>query len=169
MELLHRISKRRFFAVMIVLAAFTLAACSGGSHGLYGNNGSNTGGSGGGSGKMTVTVTQPTQGTTVTLPFKVTVASSVPLGDPNSGKHHVHIWFDNNTNDYVMAFSTTATLTKAPTGSHVMHVSLRNADHSAAGADTQVTLMINAAGSGTPAPATTPAPGMTGSGGGNGY
>lgn len=128
---------RRFIAIILLT---TLAAACGANS------------SGGGGGELSVSVIEPASGTAVSVPFTVKVESSVPLGPTESGRHHVHIWFDDNESDYLVVESDTVQLTDAPAGQHTMHVSLRNANHSAAGAEATTPLNI---GSGAPAPAPT--------------
>lgn len=109
--------------------ALGLTACGGGQ-------------SGGSSGAMSVSVSEPTAGSTVALPFSVRVDSSVPLGATSTGRHHVHIWFDGNADNYRVVESDTTQITDLAAGQHTMHVSLRNANHSAAGAETEVSITV---------------------------
>ena len=119
----------------------TLAACTG-----------TNGATGGDSGKLSVIVVEPTSGATVSTPFTVKVDSSVPLGPSESGQHHVHIWFDDNESDYLIVESTTTQITDAPSGQHTMHVSLRNANHSPAGAEATTPITIGSGGGTVPSP-----------------
>lgn len=102
---------------------------------------------------------------TVSLAFTVKVDAGVPLGPTESGEHHVHLWLDNHANDYLVVESDTAEITSGQKatlsgkplgvspGMHTIHVSLRNANHSAAGVDTEIPIKV---GTGTgPAPTTT--------------
>jgi hypothetical protein len=114
---------------------------------------------------MTVSVVEPARDAKIGLPFTVKIDAGVPLGPTESGKHHVHLWFDDNANDYLVVESETAevkgglTATLSgkpmplPPGEHVIHVSLRNANHSPAGADTEIPVQIAAGGAPTTAPA----------------
>jgi hypothetical protein len=128
---------------MLALAAAaamvaTLAACSG------------TDSSAGGDGNLSISVVEPTSGAAVTVPFTVRLNSSVPLGPTESGKHHVHIWFDDNEAQYLIVESDTVQISNAPAGTHTMHVSLRNANHSPAGAEATTPVTIgDAPGDGT--------------------
>ena len=123
--------------------ALTLAAC-----------GANGSGGDADAGAMSVTVTEPAPDSTVPVPFTVSVTSSVPLGRTQTGKHHVHIWFDGNANSYQVVETPTVQITQLAPGRHVMHVSLRNANHSPAGAETEVPITVGGAG-GASAPAAT--------------
>lgn len=119
----------------------TLAACTG-----------TNGATGGDSGKLSVIVVEPSSGATVSTPFTVKVDSSVPLGPSESGQHHVHIWFDDNESDYLIVESNTTQITDAPSGQHTMHVSLRNANHSPAGAEATTPITIGSGGGPVPSP-----------------
>jgi hypothetical protein len=137
--------RTRILAVLSALALLA-AGCGGGSSGDSG------GGSGGGG--LTLQIAEPADGTSVTTPFTVKVDSSVPLGTTESGKHHIHVWFDDKANQYqvVEADNVQVDSGKLGAGQHVIHASLRNANHSAAGAEAQATVMVTAGG-GAPAPA----------------
>ena len=106
---------------------------------------------------FTVSVSEPAANATVAVPFTVTVASSVPLGTTESGLHHVHVWFDDNENDYQVVEAPSVTISDLTAGPHVVHVSLRNANHSAAGAETEVPITVGASAAATTAPAPDPA------------
>ncbi|MDA1383805.1 MULTISPECIES: hypothetical protein [Glycomyces] len=132
--------------VPFALGALFLAACGGGGYG-------DGGGSGGGSGDgPTVTIETPSDGDTLDTPFKVVVDSSEDLGPTDSGNDHVHLYFDDNDSAYAVidsgngeAFEVAAdspALDGIDPGEHTLHVSLRNADHSAAGAEDEVTVTI---------------------------
>jgi hypothetical protein len=44
-------------------------------------------------------IAAPSADTEVSLPFEVQLESSVPLGSPETGLHHVHLYFDQTTPD----------------------------------------------------------------------
>ena len=137
--------RTRIIAVLSAILLFA-AGCGGGS----GDSG-DSGGSGGGGG-MSLKIVEPADGASVSTPFTVKVDASVPLGTTESGKHHIHVWFDDNANDYqvVEADHVDVKSGSLPGGEHVIHASLRNANHSPAGADTKVTVTV-AGGGGAPA------------------
>jgi len=59
---------------------------------------------------MTISLASPADGAQVSVPFAVTVDSSVPLGPPESGNHHAHLYFDSvttNQADYDILYSNT--------------------------------------------------------------
>jgi hypothetical protein len=141
---------RRFpiTAVFLVLLAFAAAACSS---------------SGGGGSKASLSISSPANGVTVAVPFTVTVNSSVPIGAPNTGRHHVHVWFDGHEDKYTLGYSDQVQITSLSPGQHKMTVSLRNPNHSAAGVDKTITITVSG---GTQAPSSSQTPTY---GGGGGY
>jgi hypothetical protein len=114
-------------------------------------------------GGMSVSIAEPMKDAKVSLPFTVKIDASLPLGPTDSGKHHVHLWFDNDANDYLVVESETAEITNGlkatlsgkpmdlAAGKHTIHVSLRNANHSPAGAETEIPVQVGT----RSAPATT--------------
>jgi hypothetical protein len=120
----------------------------------------------------TIGLASPQNGAQVTIPFDVQIDSSVPLGEPETGNHHAHLYFDTSTDaaDYDIVYGNTAQVTRplAP-GQHTIIVALANPDHSLAGASQTITVTVvdgGAGGSGgtggSPAPAASPtAPGVT--------
>jgi hypothetical protein len=141
-------------AAAALLAPVVLAAC--------GSNDESAGGGG-----MSVSIAEPAKDASVSLPFSVKVDAGVPLGPTESGEHHVHLWFDDQANDYLVVESPTAQITNGmkatlsgkpmplSPGMHTIHVSLRNANHSAAGAETEIPIKV---GTGAGAAPTTTAP-----------
>jgi hypothetical protein len=125
---------RNIAAAAVLVLAGGLVACGGEE-----NAGGDGGGAGGG---LALTVLEPAAGADVSVPFTVTVDTSVPLGPSESGRHHVHIWFDDDEDNYLIVESDTTRVNAAPTGAHVMHVSLRNANHSAAGVEATTRVVV---------------------------
>jgi hypothetical protein len=122
----------------LVAAAIALTTALAGC----GGDGAAAGKSGG---AMSVSVAEPAANATVAVPFTVAVTASVPLGKTESGKHHVHVWFDDNENDYQVVETPTVQITDLAPGNHVLHVSLRNSNHSPAGADTATPITVSGA------------------------
>jgi hypothetical protein len=123
-----------------------LAAGCGGS----GGGGSGGGGYGGGGGAaepgMTLEITSPEDGATVETPFTVELDSSEELGAIETGAHHVHVYFDGDDEEFLVVESASTEVTDLPEGDHVVNASLRNADHSPAGVETEVTVTVGAGG-----------------------
>jgi hypothetical protein len=151
--------------LIAVLSALLLLAAGCGGNGDD-TSSSSSGGDSGSGGGMTLKIVEPAEGTSVNAPFTVKVEASVPLGKRETGLHHIHVWYDDHADQYqvVEADHVDVKSGELSSGQHVIHASLRNANHSAAGAEAQETVMVGDAGA--PAPATTP----TGGGdGGYGY
>ncbi|MCI0633901.1 MAG: DUF4399 domain-containing protein [Actinobacteria bacterium] len=104
--------------------------------------------SAGGNGSTTLDITTPADGTEVGSPFTLEVASSVALGDPSTGNHHVHLCFDGEDCDteYALVYGSTFEVDDLTPGEHTIEASLRNADHSDAGVTDTITVTV---GSGT--------------------
>jgi len=73
----------------------------------------------------------------------------VPLGEPESGNHHAHLYFDTDTAsaDYDIVYGNAWQVTRslAP-GQHTIIVALANPDHSLAGPTQRITVTVGAAG-----------------------
>jgi hypothetical protein len=120
-----------------------------------------------GSGNLSISIVSPSDGASVTQPFDVKVDASVPLGDPSTGDHHVHLCFDGASCDseYTLSYGDTIQVTGLTPGQHWIEASLRNADHSDAGASDKISVTVSGGGSGTG----TSTGGSSGSSGGHGY
>jgi hypothetical protein len=158
--------------VAIVLAPIALVACS--------NNATEAAGNSGGSDQK-LSIVEPANDAKVKLPFTVKVKSAEELGATETGKHHVHLWLDDDSENYLVVESDTATvepgmkatlsgkpLGLAP-GKHILHISLRNANHSAAGAETEIPIQLESGTGPEPAPAPTSTQSSSGDDGGYGY
>ena len=112
----------------------------------------------------------PSDNASVGEPFTVRLRSNVPIGDPSTGDHHVHLCFDGASCDdvagSVIAYSNSAQVSGLTRGTHTIEASLRNADHSAAGVTDAITVTVSdAAGASSPAPS----PSTAGGAGSYGY
>lgn len=107
---------------------------------------SSVGAAASGSGGMSLSIASPADGASVTQPFTLTFDSSVPIGDPMTGEHHVHLCFDGGScdelNDSVIAYQDSVQVQGLSPGMHTIHVSLRNADHSDAGVSAEITVTV---------------------------
>jgi hypothetical protein len=129
-----RTSKRWFGIAALALALMLLATACGKK---------NTPAAGGSSG-LTLKITAPTDGESVSEPFTLEVDSSVALGDPSTGEHHVHLCIDGASCDktYKLVYGNTFDVSGLSAGKHTLEVSLRNADHSDAGPTDTVTITV---------------------------
>src|SRR5262245_33111957 len=95
-------SKTALRAAFALILALVVAACSSGSQSSPGAGAQVAGG-------PTISFAGLTDGAQVSVPFNVTVDSSVPLGPPESGNNHAHLYFDSvttNQADYDILYST---------------------------------------------------------------
>jgi hypothetical protein len=134
---------RRFtWLVLILSLALTAFACGSEDDG---NNGATDAGGGGG---MTIEITAPENGGQVPATFTLEFESSEELGAPETGEHHVHVFYDGDESQYEVVGSTSFEVSGLSPGEHEITASLRNADHSAAGAEDTITVTL-APGAGT--------------------
>jgi hypothetical protein len=111
---------------------------------------------GGGSDGPSVQIMQPADGASLSVPFTLKVESSEELGTTESGLHHIHLYFDGNDDTYevledpadeeIEIDADSPALEGIEPGEHTLEVSLRNADHSAAGAEDEVEVTIEGSG-----------------------
>jgi hypothetical protein len=141
----------RWVAVLAAAAVLGLvaAACAGASAG--------TDPPGAGSG-LSLGFASPADGATVSEPFTVKFDSSVPLGDPSTGEHHVHLCIDVTAcgSKYTIVYGTSVTVSDLSPGPHTLLAAMANADHSPAGPTAMISITVG------------PATGGTGSTGGTG-
>jgi hypothetical protein len=108
-----------------------------------------------GDGDLSVAITSPEDGAEVGTTFDLEVDAGVPLGEPGTESHHVHVFYDGNTQDgeFDMVFGTTFTIDRLEPGEHTVEAVIANADHSLTEARDQVTITVadEPAGGGTDA------------------
>jgi hypothetical protein len=104
-----------------------------------------TGGASASEGPLQLQIAVPTDGATVSQPFMVTVRANVPLGDPSTGEHHVHLCFDGGdcNVEYTIVYGNTFVVKDLSPGSHTIEASLRNADHSDTGVSDRIDVTIS--------------------------
>lgn len=133
--------KARLFGLSGVLVTLTLvAAACGADAGTTGNGG----------GDLSVSIASPADGASVPGSFTVELDAGVALADPSTGEHHVHLCFDGADceSEYTLAYGDSIPVSGLAPGSHTIEASLRNADHSDAGAATDsITVTVTEGGS----------------------
>jgi len=144
-----RLTKR--VRMLTILGATVLVATTG-----CGSGTADAGNSGSGGGNS-VTINEPADGASIDIPFTLSVDSGQELGSTDSGKHHLHLYFDGDDSKYEVIESDSMEITsESPavkgldSGEHELDISLRNADHSAAGFDTNITVNVNSGGGDQP-------------------
>jgi hypothetical protein len=133
------VTKHRTLLAGIALLALLGAAC-----GSEEGGGTTTADAGGGD---ALSIAAPEDGAEISLPFTLELASADPLGAPETGNHHVHVFFDGDDSAYEVVTSDTFEIVDLSPGDHTLTASLRNADHSPAGTDVTIDLTV-AGGSG---------------------
>jgi hypothetical protein len=133
---------KRLIAPAVAAALLALAACGGDDAGADGGEGD---------GGMTLEFVSPAEGEEISIPFTVQFESSEELGPTEDGVHHVHVYFDGDDSTYevVEGDSWEVTTVQAPEGEHTLHASLRNADHSPAGVETEIAVTVGQGGGGS--------------------
>jgi hypothetical protein len=157
-----RLTKR--VRMLTVLGAIVLVGATG-----CGSDTADAGSTDSGGDAKTVTIKEPADGASIDIPFTLRLESGVELGTLESGKNHVHLYFDGDDSKYEVVESDTMEITDTSPaveglkpGEHEMNISLRNADHSAAGFDTSIKVNVNGGGGAQ-------SPDDGGAGGGGGY
>ena len=140
---LTRLRRRWAGGGAIALAgALVLVAAACGDDG----NGSTAAGSGDESGgETTISVTEPADAAEVRTPFEVEVDTDEELGEPDTGLHHLHLYYDGNTRegDYDVVYEPTFTVDRdLGPGGHTIEAVVANADHSLTDARDEVTVTV---------------------------
>ena len=142
----------RLAAGVSALLLATVAACGG-------DDDDTSAGAEGGSGAdgPTLEIVEPAESGAVSVPFTLNLESSEELGPEDSGLHHVHVFFDGDDSTYEIVRSETweigpdsPAVEGLTPGEHVLNASLRHADHSAAGAEAEITVMVGEGGATAP-------------------
>jgi hypothetical protein len=120
--------------------------------------------------ELTLEIAEPTQGDDVSSPFRMSFESTVPLDDPSTGEHHVHVCVDGDDCDaegqYSLVYGDTFLIEGLSPGEHTLEASLRNADHTDAGPTDTVTVTVAESGGSTERSGSTTGGGSTGATGG---
>jgi hypothetical protein len=100
---------------------------------------------GGGGDELSIDLVQPADGDEVDDTFDVEVDTGVELGEPDTGLHHVHLYYDGETADgeYDLVYGTTFTVERdLGAGEHTVEAVIANADHSLTDARDEVTVTV---------------------------
>jgi|SoiMethySBSTD1v2_1073268.scaffolds.fasta_scaffold00820_14 hypothetical protein len=131
----------------LTATALLVAAGCGGDDGGGSTAAGSGGGGGSGSGDLTVSIAAPDDGATVGSSFDVEVDTSEPIGEPDTGRHHVHLYYDGNTaeGEYDIAYKPDVTVDGLSPGQHTIEAVVANADHSLTDARDEITVTVDAA------------------------
>lgn len=129
----RRRAPRRFALVGIVAALLLLAAACGGDGEAASSDGD-----------LAVEIMSPTDGSDVGQSFEVELDTSVLVGEPDTGRHHVHLYYDGATGegDYDIVYGNAFTVTRLAPGEHQMEAVIANADHSLTEARQAITINV---------------------------
>lgn len=132
---------RKRIGLMGALFALALVAAACGDDASAGSAGSD---------ELSMQIASPAEGAEVSQTFTVTVDASVPLDDPDTGEHHVHLCFDgaNCDAEYQLVYGNTFEVSDLGPGEHTITASLRNADHSDAGPTDEIAVTVVGGGGG---------------------
>jgi hypothetical protein len=129
------------FKLLAVVAALALVAFACGEEESSGNAAAGSGGD-----EPTIEITAPEDGAKVGGTFTLEFSSSEELGPTDTGARHVHVWFDADESNYEVVESSSFEVSGLSSGEHEVTASLRNADHSPAGAEETVTVTVGGGG-----------------------
>jgi hypothetical protein len=144
-----RARRGRAAAAGLSALALLLAAC--GDDDDATTAGASDAGGGGGGDELSIDLAQPADGDEVGDTFDVELDSSVELGEPDTGLHHVHLYYDGKTADgeYDLVYDTSFTVERdLGEGEHTVEAVIANADHSLTDARDEVTVTVGAAAGG---------------------
>lgn len=128
----------RWIALLALVLAFVVAAAACGAD--------ENDASAGGDDDLALEIVSPTDGAVVGESFEVEVDASVPFGEPVTGRHHWHLYYDGNTTEgeygIVDDGGTTFTVEGLSPGRHTLEAVIANADHSLTDARQEITLDV---------------------------
>jgi hypothetical protein len=130
---------RRIAALAVLALGLTAAACAPTS--------TSPGAPAAAAQTLTLSIAAPEDSAQVAAPFDVQLNSDVPLGAPETGEHHVHLYYDTPTPDgpYDLVYGDRAQVASLSPGTHTILASLRNANHSDAGPRAMITVNVTSA------------------------
>jgi hypothetical protein len=107
---------------------------------------------------MSIEILTPPDGEATAGSFELAVDASVPLDEPDTGMHHLHVYYDGNTaeGEYDIVYGTTTMIDGLDPGEHTIEAAIANPDHSLTG--TSDTITVDVGSGGAPAPEPTPPP-----------
>ena len=142
---------RGAIAAALAVLALVLAACGDDGDDATTADAGDTGGGGGGGDALSIEVAAPADGDEVGDTFDLELDTSVELGEPDTGLHHVHLYYDGETaeGEYDLVYDTSFTVERdLGEGEHTIEAVIANADHSLTEARDELTVTV---GSGAPA------------------
>jgi hypothetical protein len=100
----------------------------------------------GGGGEVAITIAMPEDGAEVGDSFDVELESDTEFGEPDTGLHHVHLYYDGrseDTADYDIVYGNSFSVERdLDPGEHTIEAVIANADHSLTEASDKVTVTV---------------------------
>jgi hypothetical protein len=136
-------SRRRPALLAVIMPLALIAAGCGGDDDDSTATGADAGSSGGDG--LSIDVTTPADAADVGEPFEIDFDTSVDLGEPDTGLHHVHLYYDGETaeGDYDLAYENSFSVERElGSGEHTVEAVIANADHSLTDARDEITVNV---------------------------
>ncbi len=102
---------------------------------------------------LTVQIVEPADGAEIAPPFTLELDVGVDIGPPESGLHHVHLFFDGEMANFEIVDSETwevsadsDALAGLEPGEHVLNVTLNTAEHEPVGAEDEIGVTLTGTG-----------------------
>jgi len=98
-----------------------------------------------------IEVTAPADGGTVGESFDVDVDTSAPIGEPDTGRQHLHFYYDiePGAEDYDIVYEVPFTTRDLSPGEHTIHAVVANGDHSITDIRQELTVTVEPGASGS--------------------
>jgi hypothetical protein len=89
-------------------------------------------------------VTSPRRGAVVPRAFTVRIATNVAIGPPDTGRHHIHLYWDGQRAEgrYDIVYKKTFRKTGLAPGVHRLDAVIANADHSTTSTHEKLTVTV---------------------------
>jgi hypothetical protein len=95
--------------------------------------------------KSKIRVTAPTDGAVVPASFPVRIRTNVPIGEPDTGRHHIHLYWDGERDEgkYDIVYKKHFTKRGLAPGTHTLDAVIANADHSTTDTHQKIDVMVS--------------------------
>jgi hypothetical protein len=120
---------------------------------------------------MRIRVVSPHDGATVTPNFTVRIATNVAIGEPDTGRHHIHLYWDGQRAEgrYDIVYAKTFRKKGLAPGRHRLEAVIANADHSTTSTHQSLVVKVEKKKKGATTGAGSSPPPSTSPAGSNGY
>jgi hypothetical protein len=120
---------------------------------------------------MRIRVVKPRDRASVPPTFTVRIRTNVAIGEPDTGRHHIHLYWDGERDDgrYDIVYAKTFRKKGLAPGRHRLDAVIANADHSTTDAHQSLVVTVEKKGAATGSSPGTAPPMSNSPAGGNGY